>query len=145
MNNTVQISCNIDTTDVSAQLGLTIKLNDNIIFNSDHVNGPVDFFYDLNDDDARHKLAFIMRNKTSADTVLDSDGVIIKDARLIITNLVFEGIELKQLFVDRAVYTHSFNGTQAEIQEKFYGEMGCNGTVSLEFTTPIYLWLLENM
>jgi hypothetical protein len=23
--------------------------------------------------------------------------------------------------------------------------MGCNGTVSLKFTTPIYMWLLETM
>jgi hypothetical protein len=23
--------------------------------------------------------------------------------------------------------------------------MGCNGTVSLKFTAPAYLWLLENM
>jgi len=49
------------------------------------------------------------------------------------------------VFIDHATYTHNFNGTQAETTDKFYGEMGCNGTVSLRFTTPIYLWLLETM
>ena len=27
----------------------------------------------------------------------------------------------------------------------FFGNMGCNGYVSLKFATPIYLWLLEHM
>ena len=49
------------------------------------------------------------------------------------------------MLVEQAVYTHDFNGTQPEIEDTFFGEMGCNGTVSLRFTTPIYLWLLENM
>jgi len=47
--------------------------------------------------------------------------------------------------VKLAQYQHDFNGTGNPTIDKFYGEMGCNGTVSLKFTTPIYLWLLENM
>jgi hypothetical protein len=31
------------------------------------------------------------------------------------------------------------------IKDKFYGSMGCNGTITFEFNTPFYLWLLENM
>ena len=65
--------------------------------------------------------------------------------RLFQAALAFDEIELKQIFIDHAVYTHNFNGTQTEIQDKFYGEMGCNGTVSFKFTTPVYLWLLENL
>jgi hypothetical protein len=49
------------------------------------------------------------------------------------------------MVTEQAVYTHDFNGTQQEIQDEFYSEMGCNGTVSLKFSTPIYLWLLEHM
>jgi len=49
------------------------------------------------------------------------------------------------MFTELATYTHDFNGTKELTQEKFYGVMGCNGTVSLKFATPIYLWLLENM
>jgi hypothetical protein len=43
------------------------------------------------------------------------------------------------------VYEHDYNGTGTLTQEKFYGQMGCNGTVSLAFCTPIYMWLLEHM
>ena len=49
------------------------------------------------------------------------------------------------MFVEQAVYTHDFNGTSKATENKFYGELGCNGTVSLKFSTPMYLWLLEHM
>lgn len=145
MTNTTQISCNINTTDPSKKLGLEIRLDNNIIFDSEHVQELTKFTYELNDDDGEHRLEFVMKNKTSADTKVDADGNIVEDARLIVSNLEFDGIELNQVFIENAVYTHNFNGTGDQTQNKFYGDMGCNGTVSLEFTTPIYLWLLEHM
>lgn len=145
MNNTVQIACQIDTSDATACLGLEIRLDNTTIFNSEHIRESVKFVYDLADDDGEHVLEFVMKNKTDTHTKIDEQGNIIKDARLIISDLAFDEIALNQMFVNQAVYTHNFNGTQAQTQTKFYGEMGCNGTVSLEFTTPIYLWLLEHM
>lgn len=145
MNNTSQISCSIATTDALARLGLEIRLDNTTIFESDHIKETVNFNYDVNDDEGTHRLEFVMKNKTATDTVIDENNNIVKDARLIISDLAFDEIALNQMFVDQAVYTHDFNGTQAQTQTKFYGEMGCNGTVSLEFTTPIYLWLLEHM
>jgi hypothetical protein len=47
--------------------------------------------------------------------------------------------------IDQLVYEHNANGTGPLVQDKFYGEMGCNGTVTLEFSSPTYLWLLEQM
>ena len=67
------------------------------------------------------------------------------DATLTIKDLAFDEIKLNYMLTELAVYTHDFNGTQDTTQDKFYGEMGCNGTVSLKFATPIYLWLLEHM
>jgi hypothetical protein len=68
-----------------------------------------------------------------------------KDARLKISDIEFDGIELDYMVTQQATYTHNFNGTGPETQENFYGEIGCNGTVSLKFSTPMYLWLLEHM
>ena len=142
---TALISCSINTTDASAKLGIEVWLNDQQILNQEHVAELIEFKYDLPDDDAEHELRFVMKNKTAEHTKIDEQGAIVSDARLTVSNLAFDEIELKQIFIDHAVYTHNFNGTQTEIQDKFYGEMGCNGTVSLGFITPIYLWLLENM
>lgn len=147
-----RISCNIATSDAGARLGVEIWIDNQQIFNLEHVTELINFSYNLPDDDGEHQLKFVMKGKMaehddgiySAYTDIDDDGNIVKDARLIISNLGFDEIKLGQIFIDQAVYTHDFNGSQPEIQDKFYGEMGCNGTVQLDFTTPIYLWLLEH-
>ena len=145
MENTATFSCMIGTTEASATLGMEIWLDDKQIFNSEHVVETVDCHAEFGDADGEHELRFVMKNKTIDHTQIDSEGKILKDACLTIQDVVFEGIELGHMFIEQAVYTHDFNGTQAEIADKFFDVMGCNGTVSLKFTTPIYLWLLENM
>jgi hypothetical protein len=142
---TLQISCSISTTDPLIPLGFKVLLNNEVIFVTTHVINPIDFKYNIPDIESDHCLEFVMTNKTAEHTRIDEQGNIISDACLTISNLEFDEIELKQIFVDKAIYTHDFNGTQPEIQDKFYGAMGCNGTVSLKFSTPMYLWLLENM
>ena len=145
MTSTTLVSCSINTTDASANLGIEVWLNDQQILNQTHVAELIEFKYNLSDNDAEHELRFVMKHKTTEHTKIDEQGAIVSDACLTVSKLAFDEIELKQIFIDQAVYTHDFNGSQAEIQTKFYGDMGCNGTVSLKFTTPIYLWLLENM
>ena len=145
MTDQVQLACRIGNTDPVAKIGLEIWLDDTKIYNSEHVSEPVDFSHDFADSDSDHLLRFVMKNKTLDHTKVDDDGDIVKDCCICIDNLSFDEIELGQIFIDQAVYEHDFNSTADPVQDKFYGQMGCNGTVSLAFTTPIYLWLLENM
>jgi len=144
MNNTTKISCTIGTTNSAAKLGLEIWLDDKQLFDTNHVSDQ-QLEWAINEDEADHELRFIMKNKTTEHTQVDEHGKIIQDARITIQNLCFDEIKLGQLVIDLTEYTHDFNGTGATITDKFYGEMGCNGTVSLKFTTPMYIWLLENM
>jgi hypothetical protein len=146
MNNITKISCTIGKNNPAAELGLEIWLDDQQLFDTNHVNNQqLEWQVTEDEDEADHELRFIMKNKTTDHTQIDEHGKIIKDARITIQNLCFDEIALGQLFIDRAEYTHDFNGTKDIVTEKFYGEMGCNGTVSLKFTTPIYICLLENM
>ena len=142
MNNTTKISCTIGTNNPGAKLGLEVWLDDQQLFDTNHVSDQ-QLEWLIGEDD--HELRFIMKNKTTDHTQIDEHGTIIQDSRITIQNLCFDEIALGQLFVDHAEYTHDFNGTKDIVTDKFYGEMGCNGTVSLKFTTPIYIWLLENM
>jgi hypothetical protein len=142
--NTV-ISCQIDTTDASAVLGLEVWVDDQKFFDTDHVQAAEKISIELVENESEHELRFVMKNKSSEHTKIDSNGNIIKDASLTITNLTFDEMPLGHMLVDHAAYTHDFNGTGAVTDSKFYSEMGCNGTVSLKFSTPIYLWLLEHM
>ena len=143
---TYQLSCKIGSTDTAANLGLEIWVDNSQLYNTDHVtDAALPLVFELDDNEADHELRFVMNNKTTEHTIIDDQNNIIADARLIISDVAFDEIKLGQMIVDQAVYTHNFNGTHPETIDKFYGEMGCNGTVSLNFSTPIYLWLLEKM
>lgn len=145
MTNTVVISCTLDTTNELTPLGFEAWIDDHKFFDTDHVQERKQVFVEISDDDADHELRFVMKNKISDHTQIDNSGNIVTDARLIISDLKFDSIELGHIACKTSTYIHNFNGSGQSTQEKFYGEMGCNGTVSLKFSTPIYLWLLEHM
>jgi hypothetical protein len=145
MTSTVSITFNLDTTDATAKLGFEAWLDDRKFYDTDQVIALEHIQVDMDDDDAEHQLRFVLKNKTAEHTQLDLDGNIVEDARLKITDLAFDEIQLGHMVTEQTTYEHDFNGTGQPVQEKFYGDMGCNGTVSLKFTTPTYLWLLEHM
>ena len=92
-----------------------------------------------------HLIQFRMRGKLPEHTQLDTQGLITQDHLLLIKNKRFENIDVDYAFDTHSVYTHDFNGTAAPITDTFCGIMGCNGDVRFEFSTPIYLWMLENL
>ena len=142
---TVKFNCVVSSTDFGVPLGLEIWLDDHKLFDQDHVDHDCPVEYEMPDDDGDHELRFVLKNKRSDHTQVDADGNILNDARVTVSDIEFDDIDCQYLTVRLAEYQHDFNGTGNPTIDKFYGEMGCNGTVSLKFTTPIYLWLLENM
>ena len=141
----VKFNCTIGTNNPAVSLGMEIWFDDQCFFNQDHVQESHVVEYEFEDDDSEHQLRFVLKNKLPEHTSVDELGNIQSDARIYIDNIQFDEIDCDQIVCESAEYSHYFNGTSADTQEKFYGEMGCNGTVSLKFTTPIYLWLLEKM
>ena len=146
MSSTVTISFRLGTTNTAVPLGFEAWVDNQKFFNTDHVQVDQPIQIEIADDDAEHELRLVMKNKRSDHTKVDLDGNIISDARLVITNLAFDDIDLGQLVTEHTIYTHDQNAQlPTPVQDKFYSEMGCNGIVSLKFTTPVYLWLLEHM
>jgi len=139
------ISCSLDSTDPVAKLGFEAWIDNKKFHDIDHVAGRHQILIEIPDDEAEHELRLIMKNKTAEHTRIDETGNITVDARLKLTDMAFDEIQLGHMMTEQAVYTHDFNGTGKVTEDKFYGEMGCNGTVSLKFSTPMYLWLLEHM
>jgi hypothetical protein len=142
---TINFGCSIAPTNPAAALGLEIWIDDQKLFDQAHVQEHRKISTDLSDDDGEHELRFVLKNKLSEHTQIDADNTIVSDARISVSDIEFDGIALNQLVPALAKYQHNFNGTGELIIDKFYGELGCNGTVSLKFTTPIYLWLLEHL
>jgi len=142
--NKILVSFDLDSSDYTAPLGFEVLLDDVVLFSVDHVKESTPVSLEIDDDNSEHEFKFVMKNKTQEHTVIDDAGNIISNAMLSIANVTFDQIKLGHVFVQRTVYYHDFNGAQDPIEDTFYGDMGCNGYVSLRFTTPIYLWLLEN-
>jgi hypothetical protein len=88
-----------------------------------------------------------MSGKNCKHTTLDGNGNILKDIFFKIDRLEFEEMDMQEVFClgRRSRHRHSFNSTQPEFDDEFYGEIGCNGTVFIPFDTPIYLWLSDNL
>ena len=135
----------VNSTDYSVPLGMRISLDNNIIYENTHVSASAEIQHQLLDNDGKHELTFELFGKQPEYTKIDDDGNIVSDAMLSVSGIEIDGIDLDQIFQSLAVYHHDFNGTQPPQQDRFYGHIGCNGTVQLKFTTPVYLWLLENM
>lgn len=145
MATTVKFSCNIKNTNPQAELGLEIWLDDVCLYNIKQVPTDTNFSHEFPDSEGEHELKFVMKGKTTQHTTIDSLGNIVSDSTLMIKNIEFDEIDCEHIVNNKAVYTHDYNGTQPLSQHKFYQELGCNGVVSLKFTTPLYLWLLENV
>ena len=142
----VTTTFNLTTTDATAELGFEAWIDQRKFLDVDHVKETQKITVELDDQDGvEHELRLVLKNKTAEHTQVDEHGNIISDARLLIKDLAFDEITLGHMLVEQCVYTHDFNGNGNPTQDKFYGELGCNGTVSLKFATPMYLWLLEHM
>ena len=138
------LTCSVGNTNPDNPLGLEIWVDDQLILDIKQLVTTVNWSYEISDDPAEHVLKFVLKNKTQDHTVIDDLGNIISDTCLTITDIKFDGIELGHLFVEESEYHHDFNGTQPSIVEPFFGNMGCNGQVEFRFTSPAYIWLLEN-
>ena len=145
MTEKTQLSCIISSTNPTAKIGIEIWFDNTQIYNAEHVEENVNFVHEFEDTESEHQLRFVMKNKAEEHTITDNSGNILSDCCICIKELSFDEIKLGQVLIDQAVYEHNFNGTADPVKDQFYGEMGCNGTLTLAFTTPVYLWLLENM
>jgi hypothetical protein len=146
MTATFTITADVNANWTENPLGLEVWLNEVLMQDFAEIVGPTSVSILVNDNvEQEHELKFVLKNKTQDHTKVDETGNILQDSVVEIKNLRFDNIEIGHVFYEKAVYHHDFNGSGADTQEKFYGTMGCNGTVSLKFITPMYLWLLENI
>lgn len=129
-----------------SHIGLEIRLDGKSIFNSQDTLDKHTIEHEFPDSqDQDHTLEIEMFGKLPGDTEINSAGEILSDKFISIDDVEFDGIALGQMMTELSVYRHDFNGSQDPIDDKFYGVLGCNGTITLKFSSPVYLWMLENM
>jgi hypothetical protein len=143
--NTISLALAIEPTDPDRPLGLCVRLNGEELYRTDAVTARTLLHKFIDDEDSKHQLEIELYGKTVDHAHLDADGKFEYDSCLRIAAVEFDDIDVMPVFQTLAQYHHNFNGAGDPVSERCYGTMGCNGTVILTFTTPIYLWLLENM
>lgn len=102
----------------------------------------VEFSYDVLEEQD-HKLQIRLENKIESDTVQSADkSTILKDMLLNIHSVEIEEVDLGSI-----IWTSSeFVGDDpARPVLKNCVNLGWNGTYALNFASPFYLWLLENI
>ena len=142
---TINISFYLTSSDYTCSLGFEVFHNDKQIVSIDHVHADTPVAFALDTEDGDQELKFILKNKTMDHTTVDENGKIVKDACLNISKFFIDNQELGHTLFEHCKYHHDFNGTQDPVVEKFYGDMGCNGTVTFSFESPIIMWLIMNM
>jgi hypothetical protein len=127
-------------------LRLQVTLDNLVIYNQELTEQFIDIRHEFDDScEQAHLLEIEMFGKQPEHTVLNDNDEIISDRIIELEAISLDDIELGQVFLDAAKYYHDFNGSQPAVEDSFYGVMGCNGKIKLEFHSPVYLWLLENM
>lgn len=142
-----KIKLSLDITNASEfhNLGIELWIDKNKFFDNTVSPGRHHIIHEFDSNDGDHYLKIKLKNKSNEHTTVNDLGEIVSDALINISNIAFDEIQIDQLMYQLAEYVHDTNGKETIAVHKFYGNLGCNGHVQLHFSTPIYLWLLENM
>jgi hypothetical protein len=98
------------------------------------------------DDSAQDQcIQLIMTGKNHTHTKIDSNGNILSDVYATVESIEFNDIEVKEVFCKgNLCYEHNNNNQTDNILDQFYGFIGCNGTIFINFYTPINFWFIEH-
>lgn len=123
--------------------GAKVYINDTLIFENLVVE-PTKIHWQGTAQET-NKITVQMYNKNPGDTVLDNEGNIVNDVVLNINSIAIDEIELDNLLWTHSVYYPDANQTSAPKSMQECVNLGWNGRWELQFDSPIYLWLLENL
>jgi hypothetical protein len=145
MTTEIPITFNLGTTAAHVPLGVEVRFDNTSVFKTDHLKETTVVSFSCSDDDGEHVLEIELTGKLPEHTKITESGEIVQDALISIDQLTIDDIDIDLIFSTLAEYTHDFNGSGETVTERCYNRLGCNGVVRFKFTTPVYLWLLENM
>jgi hypothetical protein len=133
----LQFSANTNCDDVLIE----IYLNNNKIFQSTAQQQLQQILCEIDEFPAEHELKLVMLGKNQSCPVVNDSEEIVSDIYFKINQLEFEDIDMQEVFcLGKKCYTHHGD---TELPHEFYGILGHNGTVKINFATPIYLWLKD--
>ena len=145
---TIKFTCDVVVNNATdTPMKISVLLNGEEYYAPTPVNSDLKVEFEFPDEeDKEWKLDLVVSGKDDRHTVVDDNSNVVTSTELKFNNFNIDGIDIDNIILAKSLpYTHNFNGTGETVTKKFYDTAGCNGTITLEFTTPFYLWLLENM
>ncbi len=137
---------------------ILIKVNDQQFIDVVLTKNPNEteyFEFSATLDEGNHCLEIVLQNKTDQDTIMNHDGEILSDMILNIDSVEIDDIDLGPLLWTSSVYKPEYPISYVQhcesIGQNLLPELqncvnlGWNGRWSLPFTSPFYIWLLENI
>ena len=107
----------------------------------------VDIDVEIEDNTENFLTIEYMNKDPNQDVVLGEDGVPVADKRIEINNISFDDIELDFFqLLDPDTFWYEPVDPEGVSSTGFDAtKLAWNGKTTLRFTTPIYIWLLENL
>jgi hypothetical protein len=116
-----------------------VYIDNTVIFDGE-INEPKEIKWTGELTESKHKLIIELHGKDKYQTILENNKIV-KDQILNIDTITFDEIDIGYLKHTLSKY-YPIN-----VDESIIGcvNLGWNGLWELEFTSPIYIWLLENI
>ena len=132
----------------SKKPNFSIFLNDELIEQKDIENESVhEIVFERGvAEDQEHELKIRLNNKQDEDTIIENTQIV-KDMILNIDGIEIDDVDIGNLRwsaeykLDQA---REYNGKQTDHIDNCVN-LGFNGTYTLKFTSPFYIWLLEKL
>ena len=125
----------------------SIWLDDRIIIQSELTNQELrDIKFEHTVEQGPHDLKIRLENKADSDTVIENDKIV-KDMLLNIDDIIIDDISLGNLLWSAKYIPDKkqfYKGQEVDHLDSCVN-LGWNGTYILKFTSPFYIWLLENL
>lgn len=145
MSEKIKLSLDLVNESNCADLVIELLIDNQSFYINKVIPGTHSLSHEVDLEEGDHTFDIVLSGKTVDHTKVDEAGNIVSDVLIHVANIALDDINIDQIMSEQAVYTHNSNNTAELTEHKFYGPMGCNGTVRLNFTSPFYLWLLSNM
>lgn len=151
---TLHFKVGLSGTSGQKQPEFLIAVDGNIVQRSTLSQAPniTEYFeFDVSLSEESHELQISLLNKNSTDTEQDSEGNIIGDMLLNIDSIEIDEIDLGTLLWTASIYNPIYPESYTDQDQKNIKDitncvhLGWNGIWRLPFTSPFYIWLLENL
>jgi hypothetical protein len=125
----------------------SVWLDDHVVVQSEIANSAEQIVaFDRRVDEGQHKLRIRLENKADADTIIEN-GEVVKDMLLNIDDITIDDISLGNILWSAEYILDKKQTYKGQEIDHLDGcvNLGWNGTYTLKFTSPFYIWLLEKL